>query len=279
MLGRYVVRNLQKLGYDIVQPSRSEMNLADEEGVYNYVLSSKPDAVLHLAAATDVDLCERDPAMAGMLNHIATGAVARAAKETGAWLLCLSTSNVFGLSGGTIYNELDIPSPINYYGRSKLFAEKEVEKALPNNSLIIRASWMIGGGREYDHKFIGKIIKQIESGAPSIQAVNDRYGTITSAADLSEFICFCLQKRSKGLVHFASAGVASRFDVANEIASILNYNGPIKPVLSNMFPLSAPRSVFEGIYSIYLDERMGFKVDDWRSVVRKYVTNEFYVSK
>jgi dTDP-4-dehydrorhamnose reductase len=276
MLGRYVRCKIEATGYDIIAPTRADMDLMSPDTVYAFVCEQAPDAILHLAAETDVDLCERDPRRGGIANHLATRAIAKAARQVKAWLLSVSTSNVFGGEIKPIFNELDIPSPTNYYGRSKLFGEREIEKIYSDNSLIIRAGWMIGGGREHDHKFVGKILGQIDQGVKQLRAVSDKFGTITSAPALADFIVTSLRTHRLGLLHFASSGVVSRFDIAEELARITSFKGRVEPVLSGLFPLSAPRPVFDGIHSIYLDTTEPDAPKFWREDLRSYLTEFGY---
>jgi dTDP-4-dehydrorhamnose reductase len=272
MLGRYVRCKVDAAGHEVIAPTRADMDLMQPQNVYNYIRACAPEAILHLAAETDVDLCERDPRRGAVANQQATKSVAQAARDIGAWLLSISTSNVFGADIKPLFNELDIPSPMNYYGRSKLFGEKEIDTFHPDNSLIIRAGWMIGGGRENDHKFVGKIVEQIAKGTQLIRAVSDKYGTITSAPVLADFIIESLTARRLGLVHFASMGVVSRFDIAYELARIASYKGNVEPVMSSEFPLSAPRPIFDGINSIYIGANDKHAPRFWRDDLRNYLT-------
>jgi len=272
MLGAYVTDALQGTDYTVVVAKRENLNLAQPEAIYSYISAMKPDIILHFAAETDVDLCEREPARAGIYNHLATEQIAQAAKSCNSWLLYISSSNVFGSEGKLSYNELDIPLPINYYGRSKLIGESAVRTACPNNHLIIRAGWMIGGGPEKDHKFVGKIIQQIKAGATMLKAVSDRLGSITSAQQLSDFIIWAIHNRHTGTMHFASSGTISRFDIACAIGDLLNFKGEIVPVYSSMFPLSAPRPFSEGIESIYMPMLSDApKPSFWKNDLAKYV--------
>lgn len=252
MLGRYVMGLLKLDGSDIVVSSRADTDFTDPHKVYERIRQIRPRAILHLAAETDVDLCEREPRRAGLVNHLSTDGVARAAAELGAWLLYISTSNVFGGEGKLTYNELDLPSPTNYYGRSKLQGEFAIRQRLPDNHLIIRAGWMIGGGAQHDHKFVGKIIKQVNEGGNTLRAVTDKFGTLTAASSLAKFIAESLKQRRTGTLHYSSLGVVTRLDVARAIAELMSFKGDIIGVPSSMFPLSAPRPQSEGIESIYL---------------------------
>lgn len=273
MLGAYVIDSLQNTSSDVVITTRQQIDLSAPDKIGSYINKISPDIILHFAAETDVDLCEREPSTAATKNHLATREIAKAAKDCNAWILYISSSNVFGKDGQYFYNELDLPNPCNYYGRSKLSGEQEVRAFCPTNHLIIRSGWMIGGGPDRDHKFVGKIVQQIKNGATTLKAVNDRLGSITSASHLANFIVWAVDNKPTGTLHFSSSGIISRFDVALAIGDILNFTGSILPVKSSMFPLSAPRPFSEGIESVYLDSltdcpRPGY----WKDDLAKYIS-------
>ncbi len=257
MLGCYVSEFIDRKKYQVFCPTREEFDLTNLSQIEGFIKKNLPDFILHLAAETNVDLCEQNITHAALVNYRATEVVAKTANNIGAWMTYISTSNVFGVKNKISYNELDLPDPENYYGRSKLFGEYAVQKHLPNNSLIIRAGWMIGGGPTRDSKFIGKIIQQIQGGATSLSAVNDKYGTITLASSLAKFILSSMEHKRVGTCHYASRGVVTRFDIAKMVAKFMDFGGDVLPVNSSKFPLPAPRPNSEGIISVFLGESDG----------------------
>jgi dTDP-4-dehydrorhamnose reductase len=118
--------------------------------------------VLHLAAATDVDRCEQEPAWADDNNALGTENVALACQVSGTPLVYVSTGAVFNGSKPEPYVELDEPSPSNIYARSKLAGEQVVAAVL-QRYYIVRAGWMFGGA-ERETKFVGKIARLILGG-------------------------------------------------------------------------------------------------------------------
>lgn len=273
MLGRYVLDELRKLNISYVAPDRTRCDLSDPPSIYSYIRNLRPTAIMHLAAETDVDMCEREPRRAGVLNHLATQAIAQAARASEAWLLYISTSNVFGADCKSLYNELDVPAPVNYYGRSKLYGEYVAQLNCPESHLILRAGWMIGGGPEHDHKFVGKVIRQIRGETGPLRAVTDKLGSLTPADALAGFAVSSLVERRTGTFHFCSRGVVSRFDIAMAICEILQVGGPVEGVTSAQFPLSAPRPHSEGMDSIYLPvEPASITPRLWRDDLSSYVS-------
>lgn len=270
MLGSYVIEMLTREEVDVVLLDRADLDLNNPASVYDTITNVKPEAILHLAAETDVDLCERDPRLAAVKNHLSTFAMARAAKEVGAWLSYVSTSAIYGGEGKMSYNEMDETGPVNYYAKSKLQGESSILSLCTENSLIIRSGWMIGGGQIKDHKFVGKIMKQIRDGADEIKAVSDKYGSVTYARDLASFIVKSMLSKRIGVINFASEGVVSRYDIARYLCEKIGFEGGVIPVQSSMFPMSAPRPVSDAIYSVYLEKESYPK--NWMITIDDYLS-------
>jgi dTDP-4-dehydrorhamnose reductase len=229
----------------------------------------KPDIILHLAAETDVDRCERDPEDAYAVNSLGTYNMAVAAKNLGAKLVYISTAGVFDGKKKEPYEEDDEPNPQNYYGRSKYIGELVVRGVL-KDYIIARAGWMFGGGPQKDQKFVAKIIKQLDQ--PEIRAVNDKIGSPTYAKDLISGIKKLLSADKVGTYHLSDKGVCSRYDVAMEIVRVLKPGMKVAPVDSSQFKLDATR-----VYS----EAMVSKEDltrPWQEALEEYLRTEWQTS-
>ncbi len=101
-----------------------------------------PEAVIHAATLTDVDKCEQNRELAWKINVDGTTNIAQAAKANNAFVLYISTDYVFDGDKGN-YIETDLPSPINFYGYTKLKAEEQIKKIL-NEYCIARTSVIYG---------------------------------------------------------------------------------------------------------------------------------------
>lgn len=233
----------------------------------------RPDIVLHLAAATDVDRCEQQPEQAYHTNAIGTQNVALACQAARAVLAYISTAGVFGGDKPEPYTEFDSPAPVNVYGHSKLAGEQIVTSLL-DRFYIIRAGWMIGGG-EKDKKFIGKIARLIQQGQSELCVVNDKFGSPTYGKDLLEGIRTLVATQYYGLYHMVNDGVCSRYDVALLIRDILRRpDVRIVPVSSAHFPLPAPRARSEAMRNLKLELLGIHNMRTWREAVKEYVLSE-----
>jgi dTDP-4-dehydrorhamnose reductase len=250
------------------------MDVRDPQAVRSVVLETRPDVVIHLAAATDVDQCEREPDLAFSTNAMGTQNVALACKESGAVLVYTSTAGVFSGAKVEPYTEFDAPAPANVYGHSKLAGERIVESLL-DRYYIARAGWMVGGGPK-DKKFVGKMLGFIDAGERRLRAVDDKLGTPTYAKDLVGGLRVLVESGYYGLYHMVNAGGScSRYDVAVALCEILGRDDvEVEPVSSAYFPLPAPRARSEAMLNYKL-ELLGINpMRPWREALEAYVTTE-----
>jgi dTDP-4-dehydrorhamnose reductase len=251
------------------------MDVRDPVACRERISSEKPDVVIHLAAATDVDRCEQEPDYAFATNAIGTQNVALACQGAGATLVYTSTAGVFGgEKPDAPYTEFDTPGPVNVYGESKLAGERAVETLL-DRYYICRAGWMVGGGPK-DKKFIGKLVEIIDSGTSHLRAVNDKFGTPTYARDLATGIRGLIDTGYYGLYHLVNrGGSCTRYDVAVALVDLLGRSDlTVEPVSSAFFPLPAQRARSEAMVNYRL-ELLGLNEQrHWRDALEWYVRNE-----
>lgn len=229
-----------------------------------------PKVIIHLAAETDVDRCDRDPQHAYMVNSIATYNVATAAKKVGAKLVYVSTSAIFNGLKKEPYEEFDEPDPQGYYGRSKFLGEIFVKELL-KDYIIARICWVFGGGPNKDQKFVAKIIKQMDQ--QEIKIISDKYGSPTYGKDLVAALKKLIIENASGVFHLSNSGSPSRLAVAEEIKKVTNSQTVITPVDESYFS------------KVYTDKRpnnesMSSRIDimrPWKEALREYLENEWDV--
>ncbi len=240
-LGRAVCRQLAG-SHDVVASTRADLELTDDVAVQARVVAERPDWIVHLAALTDVDRCEREPDLAFAVNAGATESLAAACAQTGAGLLLLSSIAVFDGRKPAPYVETDAPAPINVYGASKWAAER-VAAGL-SRYLIARSGWLFGGWPD-DRKFVGHVLRLGRERA-ALRVVDDKVGSPTYAPDLAAGLERLLAAGRRGLVHLVNDGPpVSRYDLAREILAIAGLPAELERVASAAFPGLAPRPAME----------------------------------
>jgi dTDP-4-dehydrorhamnose reductase len=253
------------------------LDVRDVAAVRATVDHIRPDGVLHLAAATDVDRCEQEPDWAHRSNAAATEHVVEACRSAAVPLVYVSTGAVFAGDKPEPYTELDEPRPSNVYAASKLAGERAVAAGL-RRYFIVRAGWMFGGGVARDSKFVGKITRLILAGGQRLEAVDDKIGSPTYARDLLATIRVLLRTEAYGVYHAANPGACTRYRLATFIRDILRRPDiEIAPVSSERFPLPAPRGRSEALASVRL-AGAGITMRGWQEALREYVTSELAAS-
>lgn len=211
-LGRALVRVLGR-EHDVVAWPRAVLDVCDADAVLATVMATRPDAIVHAAAWTDVDGCERDPARARRVHVEGTAAVAHAARKAQAHLVAVSTDLVFDGRKHTPYLEDDPTAPLQTYGRTKLEAERLALEIAPRCT-VVRTAWL--HDLSAPQGFVAAMFEQAARGAP-FDVVVDQVGSPTSvdwcAARLGEIV----ETMTTGLLHRAEPLVESRAAFARRI--------------------------------------------------------------
>lgn len=249
---------------DFAGLSHSELEVTDKEKVLEVITALKPASVIHLAAWTDVDGCERNPEKAFLVNEAGTENIALACAKNKARMVYMSTDFVFDGKKRSPYLEDDISNPINVYGASKLAGEKKVMES-PGPFYIIRSSWLFGpGGRN----FVTKVL-ELAGKEADLKIVEDQTGSPTYTRDLACAIIKLLDSsRGAGLYHITNSGSASRYEWAK---AILKYCGmedmKVIPIKYTDFREIASRPVYSVLKTGYPD----IKLRDWREALKEYI--------
>ncbi|HEY2790585.1 MAG TPA: NAD(P)-dependent oxidoreductase, partial [Gaiellales bacterium] len=235
---------------------RAGLDVCDGEAVR---AALRPDdVVIHAAAMTDVDGCERDPETAFAVN--AAGAASVAA--TGARTILLSTDYVFDGAAARAYAEDDPTGPLSAYGRSKLEAERVV-LGRPGN-LVVRTSWVYGDGRN----FIRSVLAAERAGK-ELRVVADQRGRPTWAGDLAAALAYLVSAGTTGIVHVTGAGEPCTWaDLAELVVG-----HAVRRISSAEFGAAAlrPRS---SVLDLARARALGVPLADWHRSVRRYLEDE-----
>lgn len=252
-------------------PSIQRLDVFEFEAVEEMVEQTKPNFIFHLAAETDVDLCEKDPDHAYQVNTIGTENIALVCQKYNLPLLYVSTAGVFFGDQSEPYTEFDDPRPANVYGWSKLEGEVVVQRLL-KTYFIIRAGWMVGGW-EIDKKFVYKIVKQLKEGKKELHVVNDKFGSPTFTKDFAKNLLPLLSTYRYGLYHMANRGSASRYEIALKIVEFMGLSEDVvvHPINSAQFPLPAPRARSEMMRNYHLDLLSLNKMPHWQESLQAYI--------
>jgi dTDP-4-dehydrorhamnose reductase len=271
MLGQDMAAVFAASGHPVVGLDLPDLDVRDLAQVRKAVADTRAERVLHLAALTDVDRCEREPDAAYLTNTLGTHNVAEVCRAAGVELVYISTLAVFNGDKPGAYDEFDTPDPRSIYSRSKYQGELLVRQLAPRH-FIVRAGWLFGGGPE-DKKFVARIVALARERS-ELQVVDDKFGSPTYTRDFSEGLLRLVTLVPHGTYHLVNTGApASRYSVAQHI---LEYAGlqhcRLLPVGSDHFPLPAPRPNMEAGRNYALELRGHDLMRPWPEALAEYVT-------
>lgn len=274
MVGSDLCPTLQARGHEVIRTdvhpgacTSYQLDVRQREAIATILRQTGPELVIHLAAETDVDRCEQEPAHAYETNAVGTEYIASCCQQAGVRMLYVSTAGVFDGTKAAPYVESDAPNPVNVYGRAKLAGEFAVRQ-LPGFR-IVRAGWMVGGC-EHDKKFAGKILRLLEH-RRQLSVVTDKIGSPTFTIDLSAGIAALIETEATGIFHMTNHGVCSRYEFACQMLKELRLEGvTITPIGSEAFPLPAPRAASEAMASERLAS-LGLSMPAWQESLKAYL--------
>lgn len=251
MLGRVLCNILAKdyeiLGLDLKNRGKIKhfykCDISKFQQVKKAILKITPDIVIHTAAYTDVDGCQKNVKKAYVVNAKGTINIAKVIRNSDAVLFFISTDYVFNGCKKTPYNEEDRPSPLNVYGKSKLDAERFIQANL-RKYFIIRTSWLYGVGGK---NFVDTIRSAAQSN-PLLKVVDNQIGAPTFVVDLSDAlrnllreIAYYPERYYSGIYHITNSGKCSWYQFAKEILRISGISAKVEPIKSSQLSRPAQR--------------------------------------
>jgi len=177
-------------------------------------------AVVNCAAYTNVDGAETQRVLAEAVNGCAPGVLGRLAAARGVYVLHVGTDFVFDGELERPYREYDEPHPLSVYGATKLAGEQAVLSS-GCSSAVVRVEWTYGrAGANFVSKFLARA-----TATDDLVVVADQVGTPTWTRDVAAVLCRFVDRRIEGLYHYAAAGYATRYEVAEAILALRGLGG------------------------------------------------------
>lgn len=253
-------------GLEIIPMQRSDADLCDPNLCATVIEGSSAHVVVNAAGFTDVDRAEQNPDTARLINAIAPGKLAEAARANGKPFLHLSTNLVFDGSGNTPWVEQDIARSLSVYGTSKHIGDLAVLRA-GGQTAVLRTSWIYSpGGNNFC-----TAMQNAAAGNRPVHIVNDHWGGPTPARSVANALvimarAFVAGRGHTGLFHFQGTPCVTWFGFANAIfarSGIRNLPALI-PISSSEDHASAIRPANGRLDCTRIARRFGIRQPNWR---------------
>ncbi len=233
-LGHDVMNELAKRGYEgvgsdlaaeyngiadgsaVTKMPYVSMDITDAAAVETVLQEVKPDAVVHCAAWTAVDLAEDDDKVDKVrsINAGGTKNIAEVCKKLDCKMVYLSTDYVFDGQGTKPWDpDCKTYQPLNVYGQTKLEGELAVSETL-DKYFIVRIAWVFG----INGKNFIKTMLNVGKTHDTLKVVSDQVGTPTYTYDLARLLVDMIETDKYGYYHVTNeGGYISWYDFTKEI--------------------------------------------------------------
>ena len=242
------------------------LDICDHKTVTTFIDENNINRIINCAAYTAVDKAEEQFELADKINHLAVANFAKIAKDKNIQLVHISTDYVFDGMNYKPYLESDSPNPQSVYGQTKLDGELAMQKINPQNSIIIRTSWVYS---KFGNNFV-KTMLRLGSERDELSVVADQIGTPTYAADLAEAIVTILPKiknENVEIFHYSNEGVCSWYDFAKAIFEMSELVVEVHPIGTSQYPTPAARPFFSVLNKNKIKEKYNINIPYWRTSV------------
>lgn len=288
-LGHDVMNELAKRGYEGVgsdiQPAYSgvadgsavtsmpyvQLDITDKQAVEKIITEVNPDAVIHCAAWTAVDMAEDDDKVEEVraVNAGGTQNIADACKEIGCKMLYLSTDYVFDGQGTEPWQpDCKDYKPLNFYAQTKLEGELAVSSTL-EKYFIVRIAWVFG----LNGKNFIKTMINVGKTHDEVRVVNDQIGTPTYTYDLARLLVDMCETEKYGYYHATNeGGYISWYDFCVEFYRQYGLKTKVTPVTTEEYGLSKAARPFNSRLDKKKLVENGFTpLPTWQDAVSRYL--------
>lgn len=273
MLGLYLINYFKNRG---IRVYGSSCDITDIKLINKEMTTQKPDIIIHTAAYTDVDGCEKYIDKAYKINVIGTQNLVNYSLKENILFVYISSTGIYGDYKDTAYTEFDNPKPTSVHHKSKYEAEKILQNHL-SKYLIIRTGWLYGGEITDKKNFVYK--RYLESLNNNIIYSDDsQTGNPTSINELSMQIDILIKNNQYGIFNCVNeADSVSRYDYVKKIIEFFESQCEVK---------KAPKELFKRIAKVSKNESaINYKLrlcdmnimTNWENSLYKYI--EFLKSK
>ena len=247
------------------------LDITDAQAVQAVIARVQPDAVVHCAAWTAVDLAEDGDKVEKVraINVGGTQNMADACKKLACKLVYLSTDYVFDGQGETPWQpDCQDYKPLNVYGQSKLDGELAVANTL-ERYFIVRIAWAFGLN---GNNFI-KTMVNLGKTHDTLRVVCDQIGTPTYTLDLARLLVDMIETDKYGYYHATNeGGYISWYDFACEIFRQAGMDTRVIPVTTAEYGLSKAARPFNSRLDKSKLTQAGFaRLPSWQDAVSRYL--------
>ncbi|MEK7993099.1 MAG: dTDP-4-dehydrorhamnose reductase [Planctomycetota bacterium] len=264
MLGSDLAVTCTRRGLEPVVLDLPQFDITNAEDLRKAVADA--GIIINCAAYTNVDGAESEAELAYRVNAEAVGRLGVLARQADAWVLHVSTDFVFDGRSDRPYVETDPPNPINMYGKSKLAGERLLAQSGCRHC-ILRVEWTYGAA---GNNFVTRLTQRAKADK-MLKVVDDQVGSPTATVEVSKAIFELLKNRPEGILHFASAGYVSRYEMARFIVDKLSMAINVAPCKTGDFQSPAARPLNSRFDCSKIQRLLSEPIEEWQAPLERFL--------
>jgi dTDP-4-dehydrorhamnose reductase len=234
------------------------LDVTDGAQVAAVLAQEQPTHLIHTAAMTNVDECQLNQASCWLQNVTAVEHLVAACETHQIHLIHLSTDFIFSGEAGPLAEDA-IPAPVNFYGASKVAAERLVQ-ACRAPWAIVRTVLVYGVAHEYGRTNIVLWVRDSLRAKKPIKVVNDQFRTPTLAEDLAQGCWLVARHHATGLYHISSDEMLTPYQMALRVAAYFQLDDAlIEKVDASVFSQPAQRPLRTGFIIEKARRELGYR--------------------
>jgi dTDP-4-dehydrorhamnose reductase len=236
-----------------------------------------PDIIINAVGFTNVDLCEDNKNECKKINADALKYISHICRKKKIILVHFSSDYIFDGNCKKSYKENSKCNPINYYGKTKVMAERNIKKS-GCRYIIFRISWIYSNKK---NNFINSIINNIKKNK-IIHVVNDQYGSPTSSNFVARYTFKVLKKIELnqfifGVYNLSPTNPQSRYKIAlylrDKIKKKSKHCGRVIPIKSFDYKSIAKRPQNSRLNVTKIEKSLSLKMPDWKKDLDVFLKN------
>lgn len=244
-LGRRAAAHFSSLGFEVLTPSHSQLDITDAPSVKSWFRLNRPDGVIHCAAISDTGACQADPEGSAIVNVQGSANLAAASAEIGAKFLFCSSDQVYAASSlPGPHKETEILKPVSAYARQKLQAEQFCRELCPD-TVSLRLSWMYDSHSlpgEHGHLVATLLAALRDPKLPLTFPIHDHRG-ITDVQEVVRNLSLALSFPA-GVYNFSAENDRSTYATLRKVLEELSLTEPLARLEPNVQAFSGcPRDI------------------------------------
>lgn len=249
--------------YNFFFTTRNDIDITDKNSIKEFCQINSINVIINCAAYTAVDKAQSDEINADLVNRKAVKKLAIVSSELDIKLIHISTDYVFDGKNYKPYCEEYQTNPQSIYGKTKLEGEIELKNINPQNSIIIRTSWVYS---YYGNNFV-KTMLRLGCEKESLGVIFDQIGTPTYARDLAKTILDIIpqiKNQKIEIYNYSNEGVLSWYDFAKEIMKMAKLSCKINPLTTKEYPTPAIRPHYSILNKSKIKSKFNIEIPYWK---------------